>query len=579
MNLGALAARYTRAYNDRDFDTLRELFDEDVELVVDGMSFRGVDAAVAYGVASVSRFPGLYIGSERLIADSGDTIVTEVQLVNGDPASGHSRPQGRSCMIWRGRDGRIVSCHGYYMADPAEGAGAVVVPSRAEAAVVAEEQTALRRVATLVARGVSQDELFAAVTQEIGWLVGADPTALVRFEPDDTVNLVAAWSARQADFPIGSSCPVDEELRSMRETGRPWRWGPADLPLTGTFVEEARALGIRTAVGVPIVVDGRVWGFAFASSIADKPFADNAAARLANFTELVATAISNAQARAEVQRLADEQAALRRVATLVAHESPAEEVFAAVAEEIARLLPVEYAGMGRYEADYTVTYLAVWGRSVESVPPGRLTLGGKNLATIVLDTGRPARIDDYADASGLLGVNARETGTRSAVATPILVEGRLWGVMGAGSTLEQPLPPDAEARLASFTELVATAIANAESRADLAASRARIVAAADETRRRIERDLHDGAQQRLVHTVIVQELALRALKNGDATAGELMVEALHHAQQANAELTELAHGGADARRRSPDRGSDRERADCVYRHAARGLARPRSTGV
>jgi GAF domain-containing protein len=205
---------------------------------------------------------------------------------------------------------------------------------------------------------------------------------------------------------------VDDELRSMRETGRPWRWGPADLPLTGTFVEEARALGIRTAVGVPIVVDGRVWGFAFASSVADKPFADDAAARLANFTELVATAISNAQARAEVQRLADEQAALRRVATLVARESPAEEVFAAVAEEIARLLPVEYAGMGRYEADHTVTRLAVWGRSVESVPPGPLTLGGKNLATIVLDTGRPARIDDYADASGLLGVNARETGTR-----------------------------------------------------------------------------------------------------------------------------------------------------------------------
>ena len=307
-------------------------------------------------------------------------------------------------------------------------------------------------------------------------------------------------------------------------------------------MEEARALGIRTAVGVPIVVDGRVWGFAFASSIADKPFADNAAARLANFTELVATAISNAQARAEVHRLADEQAALRRVATLVAREAPAEEVFAAVAEEIARLLPVEYAGMGRYAADNTVTYLAVWGRSVESIPPGRLTLGGKNLASIVLDTGRPARIDDYADASGVLGVNARETGTRSAVATPIIVEGRLWGVMGAGSTLKQPLPPDAEARLASFTELVATAIANAESRADLAASRARIVAAADETRRRIERDLHDGAQQRLVHTVIVQELALRALKNGDANVGELMAEALHHAEQANAELSELAHG-------------------------------------
>jgi signal transduction histidine kinase len=114
--------------------------------------------------------------------------------------------------------------------------------------------------------------------------------------------------------------------------------------------------------------------------------------------------------------------------------------------------------------------------------------------------------------------------------------------MTADSTLEQPLPDDSEARLASFTELVATAIANAESRAAIAASRARIAAAADESRRRIERDLHDGAQQRLVHAVIVLKLALRALKNGDADAGELVAEALRHAEQANSELRELAHG-------------------------------------
>jgi GAF domain-containing protein len=106
------------------------------------------------------------------------------------------------------------------------------------------------------------------------------------------------------------------------------------------------------------------------------------------------------------------------------------------------------------------------------------------------------------------GVTAQETGVRSAVGTPIIVEGRLWGVMAAGSTLEQLLPADTEARLASFTELVATAIANAESRAALAASRARIVAAADETRRRIERDLHDGTQQQLVSLL----LELRAVQ-------------------------------------------------------------------
>jgi GAF domain-containing protein len=117
-------------------------------------------------------------------------------------------------------------------------------------------------------------------------------------------------------------------------------------------------------------------------------------------------------------------------------------------------------------------------------------------------------------------------GIRSAVGAPIIVEGHLRGALNLGrTTSEPPLPPDTEERLAAFTELVATAIANAESRSELAASRARIVAAADESRRRIERDLHDGAQQRLVHTVIVRQLALRALQNGDANLGELMAEA------------------------------------------------------
>jgi signal transduction histidine kinase len=121
---------------------------------------------------------------------------------------------------------------------------------------------------------------------------------------------------------------------------------------------------------------------------------------------------------------------------------------------------------------------------------------------LVFETGRSARIDSYADATGPLADEIRGEGVRSAVGTPIIVEGRPWGMIAAGSTLEQPLPADTEARLASFTELVATAIANAESRAELMASRARIVAAADETRRRIERDLHDGTQQQLVSLML-----------------------------------------------------------------------------
>jgi signal transduction histidine kinase len=281
-----------------------------------------------------------------------------------------------------------------------------------------------------------------------------------------------------------------------------------------------------------------------AGSRREQPLPADSETRLASFTELVATAIANAESRAGLAGLAAEQAALRRVATLVARGVPPEEVFAAVVTEVGQLLAVDLATMGRYELDGTLTFVASLGNARQPFPAGsRQRLGGNNLGTIVADTGRPARLDRYAEnSSGPLGAGVREAGIRSSVATPIMVEGRLWGVIAAGSTREQTLPADTEARLGSFTELVATAIANAESHAALAASRARIVAAADESRRRIERDLHDGAQQRLVHAVIVLKLALQALSNGNANAGKFVAEALRHAEQANSELRELAHG-------------------------------------
>jgi signal transduction histidine kinase len=233
---------------------------------------------------------------------------------------------------------------------------------------------------------------------------------------------------------------------------------------------------------------------------------------------------------------------LRRVATLVASGTRPEEVFAAVVNEVARLLSVDLANACRYESDDTFTIVASAGDllPVGSQWPVRRQ---KNLATLVLETRRPARLDDYADATGPLAEGIREAGIRSAVATPIIVEGRLWGLMAAGSRQAQPLAPDTEARLTSFTDLLATAIANAEARTEVAASRARIAAAADEERRRVVRDLHDGAQQRLVHTVITLKLAHRTLRNekqDDLPA--LLTEALDQAQQATNELRELAHG-------------------------------------
>jgi signal transduction histidine kinase len=201
----------------------------------------------------------------------------------------------------------------------------------------------------------------------------------------------------------------------------------------------------------------------------------------------------------DLERLANEQAALRRVATLVARGVPAEEVFSAVAEEAGRLVSIDSTLMLRYEADGTATVVAGWTETEIGIPVGaRWTLEGDSVSALVLRTGRPARIDNYANATGSLAARLREVGARSAAGAPIVVDGRLWGVMVTGSTQPEPLPVGLESRLAEFTELVATAISNAQSRTDLAASRARVVAAADETRRRIERDLHDGTQQRLV---------------------------------------------------------------------------------
>jgi hypothetical protein len=164
----------------------------------------------------------------------------------------------------------------------------------------------------------------------------------------------------------------------------------------------------------------------------------------------------------ELGQLAGEHAALRRIATLVARRTPPEEVFAGVVEEIGRLLRVDLVSMGRYDPDGMLTFVAASGVAGEHFPVGsRQMLRDRNLGAIVFETGRSVRVDNYASsASGPIGVPARKAGINSSLATPIIVEGRVWGVIAVCSIQEQPLPPDIGARLASFTELVATAIAN-----------------------------------------------------------------------------------------------------------------------
>jgi signal transduction histidine kinase len=242
-------------------------------------------------------------------------------------------------------------------------------------------------------------------------------------------------------------------------------------------------------------------------------------------------------------RLADEQAALRRVATLVAEAAPRSEVFETVTREVGILSGADLARMERYESGESVIGVAGWSweEGPELAVGTRFSLEGASIAAMVHDASRAVRVDSFVDAHGPIALEAQGLGIRSSVGWPIFVEGRLWGVIAASSKSETPFPADTESQMAECTQLVATAISNAEARTEVAASRARIVAAADDERRRVVRDLHDGAQARLVHTVVTLKLAQRALQNGADVSAQL-TEALVSGEQATVELRELTHG-------------------------------------
>jgi len=189
----------------------------------------------------------------------------------------------------------------------------------------------------------------------------------------------------------------------------------------------------------------------------------------------------------------------------------------------------------RADPDGAAVVVGSWGNNTPRLGT-RLPPGGRNLTTMVLDTGHPARIESYVDATGDASEVARSHGLRSAVGAPILVEGRRWGLVIAGTTGDEALPPNAEERLAGFSELVATAISNTTARAELVASRARIVAAGDEARRRIERDLHDGAQQQLVTLAVGLRAAKERVPPG---LEELQADLAHTADRLTAVLNEL----------------------------------------
>jgi signal transduction histidine kinase len=408
---------------------------------------------------------------------------------------------------------------------------------------VADAQAALRRVATLVARAAAPPELFEAVAREVGQLLDAD-AGLLRYDAGRTATVVGGWNRGGDGLAVGTRIPLggDNAATFVFETGRPARidrYGADDLSAATTL---ARQSGGRSGVGAPISVDGRLWGVAIVIMPQEERPPAETEARLTEFAELVAMAIANAEARTELHRVANEQAALRRVATLIAGGGAPVEVFRTVTKEIASILEADASIIVRRDPDGAGTVVARFGAHPADMPEGsRWRLEPPLALGTALQTGRPARHDDYRESAGAFADVIRRMKIRSSIATPILVGGALWGALGIGTTAQQ-FPPESEQRMVDFTELIATAIANAEAQAELAASRARIVASADEARRRIERDLHDGAQQRLITLALQLRMAQGDVPAGlDQLAAELgdVASGLDHALE---ELRELAGG-------------------------------------
>jgi signal transduction histidine kinase len=259
----------------------------------------------------------------------------------------------------------------------------------------------------------------------------------------------------------------------------------------------------------------------------------------------LAVSLDNARLYAEFRQMADEQAALRRVAMLVAQAAPPEAVFAAVVAEAGGMLGVDVAILIRYDPPDELTVVGAWTSTGVPAPTSvgsQSPLGGDTVTTMVFRTGQAARTD-YAIVSGVIGdVAIRDWGLRSSVGVPIRVEDRLWGAVVVALTREEPLPADTEERLAGFTELAATAVANAEAQSEVIASRARIVAAADQARRRIEQNLHDGAQQLLVTLQMQLRAAKAAVPSEHGQLGAELDRAAAMATDALDELREIARG-------------------------------------
>jgi PAS domain S-box-containing protein len=538
--------------------------------------------------------------------------------------------------------------------------------------LLAEEQAALRRVATLVAREEPEEVVFEAVAREAATLLGARTATTYRFGEADAVA-VGSWAEPGAQgVAVGRLVP----LNGSTAVPRVYRSGHAvrledSSGSSGEFAAYVHDLGIRSTIAAPVFVDERMWGCLTVSWTEQAGMPPGAEDQLEEFTDLLAHALASREARrllreerdfanavvelsqalicvfdregrivrfnqaaeeatgfkeeeiagrdacesivppehhdlfreiierafahvephpmrgfwvtsdgsrrtiefsnrplldaegnvryfvstgldvtereratAEILRLASEQTALRRVATLVAANAEPSRVFAAVAAEAGQLLGSDSAATIRFDGDVAFTVGRWDGAGIGGFETntGVPLTGSEGLTALVARTGAPARIDDYAGVRGEAAERMRRLGFRSAVGAPITLGGHTWGVLLVASTHSDPLGAEAEHRLTGFTELITLALEGAQARSDLTESRARIVSAGDAERRRLERNLHDGAQQRLVAISLHLRIAQQQLADKPETVLPLIASAADELQLALEELRELARG-------------------------------------
>jgi PAS domain S-box-containing protein len=379
---------------------------------------------------------------------------------------------------------------------------------------------------------VPAESFLAAVLETVAqpiWVV--DPDGLILFANPAAIATLGYSSATEL---LGRGS--HETIHYKRPDGTPYP--AADCPM---LLPRATGETVASELDWFFRRDGSMFPVSYVSAPIEMPEGRGA---VVAFTDIEERLHAEQVLREHDAVLATQQASVRRVAMLVAGGATSPEVFAAIAREAARVLGMALVVIWRNDRADLASVVGAWGDRPHPFEAGTTwPVEERTAAALLPEIGRPARIESFDEIGGMIPEAICETGIRSGAGAAIVVDGELWGVVGAGiAESGDPLPDRVEERLAEFTELVATAISNTEARNELAASRARIVAATDDERRRVVRDLHDGAQQRLVHTTITLKLALSALQNEEPDAAALVAKALGHAEQATAELRELAHG-------------------------------------